>query len=217
MTKHAIDKPALRATYIAGSKTVDDWKAFRQKLFPGCDPVLWQEAFVDYFHERLSSRYLEPISVLQDNGTFQGEGFSIVAIQCSLIEFLESTVQGLSYRYRRRNDPPLSPHEYSDSRGLFIHFLVNRMPFASDFDRNTAGDFYEGVRCGLLHEARTKNGWTIWAKSPTAAVANPIEKIIYRDAFQSALLKFIEWHRVSLASHGELQEAFVRKFDSLCL
>jgi hypothetical protein len=83
---------------IAGSKTIDDWKACRAALVPGNDPARWQEVFDSYFYARLSLHYLEPIRVLQENGTFRGEGFSIVAIQCSLIEFLESTVQGISYR-----------------------------------------------------------------------------------------------------------------------
>lgn len=63
--------------YIAGSKKIDDWKAFRATLAVGKDPTRWKEAFDDYFHARLSLRYLNPIKILQDNGTFQGEGFSI--------------------------------------------------------------------------------------------------------------------------------------------
>ena len=92
--------------YIAGSRTAKDWNAFRAKLtLLGADPALWHKAFDDYFYERLSLRYLEPIKVLQDNGTYQGEGFSIVAIQCTLIEFLESTFQEISYRCRSQTGP----------------------------------------------------------------------------------------------------------------
>lgn len=156
--------------YIAGTKTVADWNAFRPGLALGGDRAVWTEAFQSYFHARLSLRYLDPIRVLQDNGTYQGEGFSIVAIQCTLIEFLESTVQGRSYRYRRRGDPPVGPHEYSNSSELFVSFLSTRQAFAKDFDAQLAHDFYEGVRCGLLHEARTKGGWTIWAKRPQNCV-----------------------------------------------
>jgi hypothetical protein len=217
MTKRSLAPKALGVTYIAGWKTIEDWTAFRLALLPGSVPELWQTAFTEYFYERLASRYLEPIKVLQDHGTFQGEGFSIVAIQCSLIEFLESTLQGISYRYRRRNAPPLGQHEYSDSGDLFIQFLTNRQPFARDFARDTARDFYESVRCGLLHEARTKNGWIIWAKSPTQTVANTVEKIVYRNDFQAAILEFIEWYKTNLPSDIALQEALIRKFDSLCL
>src|SRR5690348_1224997 len=105
---------------IAGSLTADDWKKFRARLMPGGNPDVWQRAFAEYFHRRLSLRYLKPINVLQNHGTFQGEGFSIVAIQCSLIEFLESSLQGKSYRYRPKGAPPLGPHEYSNSSGIFV-------------------------------------------------------------------------------------------------
>lgn len=58
--------------YIAGSRTAKDWNVFRAKLsLLGADPALWHKAFDDYFYERLSLRYLEPIKVLQDNGTYQ--------------------------------------------------------------------------------------------------------------------------------------------------
>jgi hypothetical protein len=202
--------------YIAGSRTATDWNAFRKTLAPGDRPHLWKKAFDCYFHERLSLRYLEPIRTLQENGTFQGEGFSIVTIQCTLIEFLESTVQGISYRYRRRGDPPLGPHEYSDSGDLFSSFLTKRKPFSEGFDKESARDFYGNVRCGLLHEARTKKGWTIWAKSPNGTVIAKKERIVYRDDFQTALLKFVEWYQGALPLDSSLQEAFLRKFDSLC-
>lgn len=65
---------------IAGSLTPDDWRKFRATLTPGSVPDLWKKAFGDYFDTRLSLRYLGPIKTLQNNGTFQGEGFSIAAI-----------------------------------------------------------------------------------------------------------------------------------------
>lgn len=207
--------PGHTSIYIAGSKTADDWKTFRAKLALGADANRWREAFDDFFHARLLLRYLNPIKLLQENGTFQGEGFSIVAIHCTLIEFLESTVQGRIYRYRRPSDPPLGAYEYSNSGDLFVSFLSGRQPFAKDFNNLLARDFYEGVRCGLLHEARTKGGWTIWAKS-AANVVSAAPKIVYRDNFHAALLEFIDWYKGALPLDRALQEAFIRKFDSLC-
>lgn len=206
-----------KKTYIAGYKTTEDWNLLRQTLRPGDSPAVWAKVFRDYFEKRLSLRYLEPIKILQENGAFQGEGFSIVAIQCSLIEFLESTVQGKSYRYRRRGSPPLGQHEYSESGKLFVNFLTSRTPFSLYFKEAVAHDFYESVRCGLLHEAQTKNGWTIWAKQPGHAVINVQRQIIYRDNFQQAMLRFVEWYEGELVTDVVLQEAFIRKFDSLCV
>jgi hypothetical protein len=140
-----------------------------------------------------------------------------VAIQCSLIEFLKSTLQGKSYRLSRRGSPPPGPYEYSSSSDIFVSFLLNRTPFNNDFTEGIARDFYEGVRCGLLHEARTKNGWTIWAMTPSRETIDGSQKIIYRNNFQAGLLSFIEWYKGALTSDIDLQEAFVRKFDSLCV
>lgn len=203
--------------HIAGSLTTDDWKAFKPSLAAG-DRAQWEKAFTDYFHTRLRLRYLDPIKVLQDNGAFQGEGFSIAAIRCSLVEFLESSVQGKSYRFLRKGDAPLGPYEYSSSSDIFTSFLRNRTPFDKDFtDEQTARDFYEGVRCGLLHEARTKKGWTIWAKDGRGKTADTNQKIMYRDNFQTGLLAFVGWYERELPTDRTLQEAFIRKFDSLCV
>jgi hypothetical protein len=65
--------------------------------------------------------------VLQEHGTFQGEGFAILAIQCALVEFLESTLQGIKYRHLRRGET-LGPYEYSSSRDVFVSLLVTK-PF----------------------------------------------------------------------------------------
>lgn len=203
--------------HIAGSLTTEDWKKFRTSLTPGGDQAIWEKVFVDYFHGRLSSRYLDPIKILQDNGTFQGEGFSIIAIQCSLIEFLESTVQGKSYRLVK-GATPLGPYEYCRSGDMFESFLLNRTPFNNEFNETTAHDFYEGVRCGLLHEARTKNGWVIWAKHGGRIIEiTGAQKVVYRDDFQKALLDFVAWYKTVLAVDPVIQEAFIRKFDSLCV
>lgn len=201
--------------YIAGRKTPTDWYATRDGLSVG-NPENWHQAFVDFFETRLYLRYLHPIRVLQDSGISQGEGFSIVAIQCSLIEFLESTAQGTNYRYASRRDP-LGPYEYSSSQDVFVSFLRSRAPFSATFDDASAQDFYAGVRCGLLHEARTKNGWRIWAESLHGIVANIAQRIVYRNNFQAALLQYIQTYGERLPHEPQLQEAFVRKFNDLCV
>src|SRR5947209_8457692 len=137
-------KHAGGSVYIAGSKTADDWRAFKATLATAVDPGgWWRETFDTYFQQRLALRYLDPIRLLQDHGTYQGEGFSIVAIECTLIEFLESTLQGRSYRFLRRGAPPLGPYEYANSGELFVAFLSTRAPFAADFNAQLARDFYE--------------------------------------------------------------------------
>jgi len=72
------------------------------------------------------------------------------------------------------------------------------------------------VRCGLLHEARTKGDWTIEASEPTGKLVSVTDKIYYRDNFQDGLLQLIEWYKRVLLTDVEIQKAFIRKFDGLC-
>lgn len=199
-------------TLISRCKTVGDWLTVQPTLHVA-DADKWREIVNDYFVDRLRSRYLEPIGVLQTNGILAGEGFSIVAIQCSLIEFLESTAQGKNYRPRRGRQ--LGQYEYSESGDVFIDFLSTRQPFSATFDRATAHDFYINVRCGILHEARTKNDWTILANSSNNFVADVPQKIVYRNDFQRALSDYIKWYSEEIPTNRSLQDAFVRKYDHL--
>jgi len=202
--------------YIAGKKTTEDWKIIRQQLIDsGANAGLWSMVVNEYYQKRLDDRYLKPIKTLQLYGKLQGEGFSIVTIQCSLIEFLESTIQGKNYRYVRKGET-LGTYEYSSSQKVFVDFLTSRFPFSNEFKPDLATDFYINVRCGLLHEARTKNGWRIKAKCPTTIIVNPNDKIVFRDNFQAALIEFIETYKPDLLGRPDYKEAFIRKFDSLC-
>jgi hypothetical protein len=202
-------------TYLSGSKTVTDWLAARESLNSYSGDVAWAKVYQDYFRDRLELRYLKPIRILQTHGSLRGEGFAIVAIQCSLIEFLESTVQGTKYRYLRHNER-LRDHEYSSSGDVFVKFLCERDPFKSHFDKALAEDFYKNVRCGVLHEARTRNGWRVWAGGVDSPMISREQKVIYRDGLQAGLLSFIDWYGNALLERVEFRDAFIRKFDDLC-
>lgn len=201
--------------YIAGWKTQEDWFLLRQRLIDKVSEEEWQEAFDDYFFKRLNLRYLNPIKVLQKYGTFSGEGFSILVILCTLIEFLESTVEGIKYRFLKPGEK-LGQFEYSQSRKLFVNFLCNREPFNKEFNSILAMEFYKNIRCGLLHEAQTKNGWRVWAKNTEGKIIDKDQKLVYRDNFMEAINSFINIYRIELNSNKKFQEAFIRKFDSLC-
>lgn len=195
---------------ISPSHKASDWKKVRDKLTVA-DADIWNKAFDDYFMSRLHHRYFRPIQILQAESAMKGEGFSIVAIQCTLIEFLESTVQGVNYQYKKP-----SAFEYKNSGKLFVSFLSRRSPFDKEFDEGLAGDFYANVRCPLLHEARTKGGWTIWAGVAGGKLVDANKKRVFRNAFQRALLAFVDGYRKDLVADPELQKAFMRKFEVIC-
>lgn len=197
--------------YIAGWKTAQDWRCLKTEL-EGSNPP-WQAAFETFFVRRIALRYLNPIKLLQEHGTFEGEGFSIVAIQCTLIEFLAATRLGKSYRLVKKGEPPLDNFEYSNSSDVFIDFLSSAKPFSAVFTHALAQAFYRSVRCGLLHEARTKDGWTIWAKG--SDLIDPAGKVVFRDNLQAAIDSYINSYGRDLVEDPHLQSAFIRKFDSL--
>ena len=204
-----------RADYIAGWKTADDWKSFRPILLSSQDRGLWEKTYEEYFMERLNRRYFDPIRTLLENDTFRGEGFSIVTIHCSVIEFLETTIQGLKYKYLKRGER-LGKYEYSSSKAIFISFLTKRQPFNKCFNSGLAREFYESIRCGLLHEARTKNGWVIHAQSHNGHIIDEKQKVLFRNDLQHAFSEFLAWYRAELIGNPDCQSAFIRKFDSLC-
>ena len=202
---------------IAGKKTVADWKDMKVRLEKCDDRAVWDEAFRDFFKARLNSRYFEPIRALEKMNKKDGEGFAIVALHCSLIEFFASTLAGKNYRYSRNGVPKLKPYEYSDSRDMFQGFLTSAVPFRAMFaDRNEARHFYKDVRCGLLHEARTRGLWRIKDDPRASQAIDSKNKVVYRNKMQGTFDKFIEDYRTGLSNCKDLQAAFIRKFDALC-
>ncbi len=150
---------------IADQYTVADWEAMRTILAKGrnCEikvsgrPDDWKQAFEIFFKKRIETRYFEPIRLLQEHGENKGEGFAIVALQCSLIEFLASIRTGQNYKHCQSGSDECEKYEYCQSSKLFTDFLRDEEPFKKAFSCKVKADsFYKHIRCSLLHEARTK-------------------------------------------------------------
>lgn len=205
-------------TKIAGKKTIANWNSIRSKLDDFNNSTVWLSAYNDFFLTRLNERYLLPIESIKTTGSSTGEGFAIMTIICSLIEFLETAYIGKNYRFIRKKDPPLGQYEYSKSEEIFIDFLTKRTPFNSHFDPQTSKDFYTNVRCSLLHEARTSSNWTISSNSPKNDLIHKTssEIIINRNNFHQALITFIDSYKTELLSSDERKKSFLRKYDKLC-
>lgn len=202
---------------ISGESTVADWDALNKKLTIGM-PDNWELAYKDFFLTRLETRYFEPIRLLQENGKKVGEGFAIVALQCSLIEFLASTLAGKIYKHcpTVADRAKLKEHEYYDSNDLFVRFLSSENLLQPALSKRQAGKFYKYVRCALFHEARTKGGWKIRAKCKSRPPIDVKKRIVYRDNLQMVFEKFAEQYGKDLSHSDKLQRAFRRKFNNLC-
>lgn len=186
----------------------------RLTVSPG--PSAWTEAFKDFFKMRLESRYFEPIKAITKIKEDAGEGFAIVALHCSLIEFLAATLEGKNY-IQGNGGAPLGDFEYSNSKDMFVEFLERNEPFKSIFSKaGTALNFYRSVRCGLLHEARTKGSWKIRVCESATQAIDVEEMVVCRNKMQEAFDQFVDWYGRQLPIDAALQQAFIRKFDSLC-
>jgi hypothetical protein len=189
------DWPAIEAILIA-SPTADDWTA----------------AFEVCLKARIQSRYLTPINKLQ-NGPYQGEGFTILTIQCALIEFLAALKLGWNYRVGAQWG---HNNEYGQSRRLFKDFLLSEAPFStvvtSDADAQT---FYNDIRCALVHETQTKDKWRIWAGSSTSLAIDFQSKIVNRDLFQILIDTYVDNYGNIFPTSSNLQHGFLMKFQNI--
>lgn len=209
-------------TFISAFIDVAQWVEFRKKLIEG---ILWGESKEDdwqrafsLLHTRIKTRFLNPIDWIFEKRLDAGEGFSVVALQCIPIEFLEATYQGKIYTTSRNP----RAFEYNSSRQLFADFLLNHKPFSEYFKSKANADgFFDNIRCGLLHEAATKETSRINnARSHDMLVLfeanDPCNMRIYRENFHVAILKFIDSYGLDLLSNRDLQINFIRKIDDIC-
>jgi hypothetical protein len=202
---------------VAGKRSTNDWQQFRRDLLSSSTSPAWLEAPM-WIRERIDTRFLDPVALILKGNAKAGEGFSIVAIDCILMEFLEALHQGKTYRYRER-DEQRTPHEYGSSRALFKSFLTTRARFQGTFDQQLRDSFYSDVRCGLLHEAATKSNWLVKV-DPTPRIAF-IEaatgnRVLNRVALHEALSDTVADYCQALPTDQRLQEAFLRVMDHTC-
>lgn len=209
-------------TFISAFRNVEQWRIYREKLI---DEILWGngkeedwEIAFELLHTRIKTRFLNPIDWILEKRLDVGEGFSVVALQCILIEFLEAFYQGKIYTTSKKP----REFEYNSSKQLFSDFLLSHKPFSKHFkSKANANGFFDNIRCGLLHEAATKETSRINnAPSHDMLVLfeadDPGNMRIYRENFYKAIHEFIKSYRLELLSNRDLQINFIRKMDDIC-
>lgn len=178
------------------------WIAIKENLSE--DSVLGIEEVYNIFFERIENRYFKPIKLLKSHDdSIDGYGFSMVAILCSLIEFLQSTIDGKFHKKTYGNEFR-SKYQLLDSRNLLTYYQSGNskkdnefVNFLKELDLNfkinpigyydsIAREFYDCVRCALLHDACTRNNWIIREKTEKKLIfdySNSEGKILYRNNF----------------------------------
>jgi hypothetical protein len=107
-----------------------------------------KEEIAQFIFERFHERYIAPLKSIPNK---KKNGFCIMANCCLMIEALESFYQGWEVTSGR-------------SREAFENFF-NRVKEFRDL-KDCSSEFYEHIRCGILHQAETTGGWRIIRKGP---------------------------------------------------
>ncbi len=192
----------------------------------------WVES-VELFKSRMQDKFFDPIEKIIKEKRLKGEGFAIVTVQCALIESLAAFRQGKIFNHEK-NEKSLS-YEYRNSYKVYVDFLNSVDIFRDNFftidskgrKQNgkpfEAGDFYKNVRCGLIHEGKTKGNWTIKASKKKVKA----EKIfidskgatinLYRTILHYRLKKYLDSYCIELVTNDnqKLRRYFARKLDNL--
>ena len=129
MGSKTLGPPSITNPYISPNFTANDWKVLDLSRSNNLD---WQQA-VDIFYDRINGRFSAPINEIANHPDCQIQefsGFSIIAIDCLLIETLHQFYKGVNETQ--------SPH-----REAFWDFFRNSIHFMNDFDtRQKAFIFY---------------------------------------------------------------------------
>ena len=153
-------------TFLSSSVTVADYCRLEEAEN--------RKRISSFIMERFTERYVRPLRV----DPRKKHGFCTMAICCLLIEVLESFWQGWADTRRRSREAFRSFFQRCEDQGLELGVFSK-----------LADDFYEGIRCGILHQAETANGWRIRRKGP---LFDPETKTINATKFHKELEKALK-------------------------
>lgn len=198
---------------IAPGVSVGEWKSLDLRNNPNCE-VDWQRA-ISIVECRLVQRYFEPCNVLiatelrvARKPTDFRYGFAIMAINCLLVETLQSFIMGKT-----------STRDQSEE--LSKMFLTTAEAFKNHFNDVTAKTYYEDVRCGILHIGETHNMSLIRVVGPLVSEHDG-GIIINRTRFHEGLRKEFDRYLSDLRSatpsqrRTEFRKRLKKKMNFIC-
>lgn len=214
------------------------WTTERITLNNSYDYSVNWDKVIDLFEQRIKDFYFAPIDDILKTNKQQGEGFSILTLQCALIEMFAAFRVG---KIHNRNKPKTGglKYEYSSSSSCFVEFLQTEEIFKNHFfviDNNgikqpnqpfNANQFYDRVRCGLMHEARTKQDWLITSAIKDVSKPNQFitentaenTKSVNRTLLQKELKNYFKKYLLELkaadVNGNKTRRLLARKLDHL--
>ena len=188
--------------FIAPNIQVEDW---HQLKLDNPDNPDWKTA-TNILDCRIKEHYLEPVNFL-----IQSEekippierkfGFTILAIDCFLVETLGAFKKGL---------------EKTDfkSTATFSEFLAESIEFNEYLNLKLAERFFYDFRCGILHQAEVAGNSKVWSIGPLIQNLRT-HLIVNRNEFHHRLSKAFNRYIEELTNplNIELRANFRKKMD----
>lgn len=168
-------------TELASKFTIGSYLEIRDKLSSQESSEEWK-LVLDAFHRRISERFLKPIEELlkQDKSLTMRSGFAILALDCLLIDTIQSFREGR-----------IKTGETSTAKS-FKNFL--KAASFSDFKSKDRGEFFADVRNGLFHNGETRGNWKIRRDTDQLLLKKDNSRIINRSIFHERII--VEFNRL---------------------
>lgn len=132
-----------------------------------------KKSIIEFVRQRYDERFIAPFK----NNSLK-HGFSMMAVSCLMVESLISMQNGVN----ETSDLKSSENKKIYPSILFEEFFTN-----SEHLNSFTGlgyEFYSNIRCGILHQAESTNGWKI---RRDGELVNKTDKIINATRFLKAL------------------------------
>jgi hypothetical protein len=153
-----------------------------------------KEELARFIYGRFCERYIEPLESIPPD---KKNGFSIMAITCLMIETLENFWQGKGVTpWKKGND-------------YFENFFTRCVNIKNNLAIFKGVEFYKQIRCGILHQAETKGGWTIRREGP---LLKKEEKVINATRFLNSLKEYLKWYRDELRKRDFKKDVIWKNF-----
>jgi len=191
---------------IAPGFTCEAWKALDLSKPNNND---WEIA-ISVLRSRMTERYIDPVDILIDHEkskhfSKRRFGFTILAIDCLLIETLQAFKDG--------NEET----KWREGKSVFVNYLTQSSNLGKHFNKDLAAEFYLSYRNGILHQAQIKENHLVWS---IGSVVDNLDDtmIINRTEFHKCLKKdFDEYLNILKDINSvELRSNFKYKMDTLC-
>jgi len=190
------------------------------------DQATWGRA-IDMFEDRIKGRYLHSIIELNRNDYMHG--FSIMAINCLLVDTLGHFVQGkpktnsMDYVEFLLHifDQKFSLGEPGDCYDAEYEPRQTRLYQAdrSKWDAYWATMFYKDIRCSILHAAQTQMGSRLTVAQDTVITKTEAGKLsVDVSKFTSVLIGYYHNYINDLREGGneELRRRFLKQMNFVC-